>query len=102
MVVSVDSRSPFLTPGYRNQMLVALRSSGDLGRGLYINSCFAHCQSELQDTWFAPDSPRIHNKTIAETIGDWYFERGNASEIDGAYPCDHTRHNTIPLEQELV
>jgi hypothetical protein len=30
--------------------------------GLFINSCFAHCQSERQDTWFADDSPRIGNK----------------------------------------
>jgi O-palmitoleoyl-L-serine hydrolase len=30
--------------------------------GMFINSCFAHCQSELQDTWFAPNSPSIDNK----------------------------------------
>lgn len=29
--------------------------------GMYINSCFAHCQSESQDTWLAVDSPRIHD-----------------------------------------
>jgi len=30
--------------------------------GVFINSCFAHCQSEQQDTWFRDDSPRINNK----------------------------------------
>ena len=30
--------------------------------GLFINSCFAHCQSERQDTWFADDSPVIGKK----------------------------------------
>ena len=30
--------------------------------GLFINSCFAHCQSERQDTWYENDSPRIGNK----------------------------------------
>lgn len=30
--------------------------------GVFINSCFAHCQSEPQDTWFRDDSPRINNK----------------------------------------
>lgn len=30
--------------------------------GLFINSCFAHCQSERQDTWYADDSPRIGDK----------------------------------------
>lgn len=30
--------------------------------GLFINSCFAHCQSERQDTWFAKPSPSVGNK----------------------------------------
>lgn len=30
--------------------------------GLFVNSCFAHCQSERQDTWFADDSPLLGNK----------------------------------------
>jgi hypothetical protein len=98
--------------------------------GMFINSCFAHCQSELQDTWFAPNSPMIRNKVfvtnhnnlylhapfrlattddalvnmiefqkIAEVIGDWYFERGEAKVIDCAYPCDRTCHNIIPSDQ---
>ncbi|KAK3157079.1 hypothetical protein QOZ80_2AG0115850 [Eleusine coracana subsp. coracana] len=69
--------------------------------GMFINSCFAHCQSELQDTWFAPNSPMIHNKKIAEAVGDWYFERGGAKVIDCTYPCDPTCHNIIPSDQEL-
>lgn len=45
-------------------MLVALYSFYKNSRrdGMFINSCFAHCQSESQDTWFAVDSPRIHNE----------------------------------------
>jgi len=30
--------------------------------GLFINSCFSHCQTERQDTWFADNSPVIRNK----------------------------------------
>ncbi|KAG0480010.1 hypothetical protein HPP92_010868 [Vanilla planifolia] len=30
--------------------------------GQFINSCFAHCQTERQDTWFGPDSPAVANK----------------------------------------
>ncbi|KAK9118272.1 hypothetical protein Scep_016365 [Stephania cephalantha] len=33
--------------------------------GLFINSCFAHCQSERQDTWFADDSHMIQDKSVA-------------------------------------
>lgn len=36
--------------------------------GLFINSCFAHCQSERQDTWFADDSPLLENKVSCRNI----------------------------------
>lgn len=48
---------------FRNQMLNAIKDfSASSQNGLFINSCFAHCQSETQDTWFANDSPVIGNK----------------------------------------
>ncbi|KAF7805012.1 Pectin acetylesterase 10 [Senna tora] len=49
--------------GFRNKMLNAVRgfSRSNLN-GLFINSCFSHCQSERQDTWFADNSPVIGNK----------------------------------------
>ncbi|XLT01474.1 hypothetical protein HN51_050825, partial [Arachis hypogaea] len=82
---------------FRLDMLATLRPFAIyLGRGgMFINSCFAHCQSESQDTWFEDDSPRI-NKTIAEAVGDWYFSRKRSKEIDYPYPCDTTCHNLIP------
>ncbi|KAK0597713.1 hypothetical protein LWI29_027924 [Acer saccharum] len=79
--------------GFRNDMLAALHSRLD---GMFVNSCFAHCQSESQDTWFADDSPRIHDKTIAEAVGDWYYNRRVTKEIDCPYPCDSSCHNIIP------
>jgi len=49
--------------GFRNQMLRAVSGfSNSKKNGLFINSCFAHCQTERQDTWFADDSPVIHKK----------------------------------------
>ncbi|KAL2550480.1 Pectin acetylesterase 9 [Forsythia ovata] len=83
--------------GFRKYMLQTLRFFLISSRrgGMFINSCFAHCQSELQDTWFAPDSPRVNNKTIAQAVGDWYFGRNISKEIDCAYPCDNTCHNLI-------
>ncbi|KAL0358954.1 UNVERIFIED_CONTAM: Pectin acetylesterase 9 [Sesamum angustifolium] len=83
--------------GFRKYMLETLRPFffNSTRGGMFINSCFAHCQSELQDTWFAPDSPRVNNKTISEAVGDWYFGRNESKEIDCAYPCDNTCHNLI-------
>ncbi|KAK1399526.1 Pectin acetylesterase [Heracleum sosnowskyi] len=88
--------------GFRQEMLNALRLFMDsrLG-GLFINSCFAHCQSESEDTWSGADSPRVNNKTIAEAVGDWYFERRATKEIDCAYPCDDTCHNLIGLRSSF-
>ncbi|KAI4384771.1 hypothetical protein MLD38_002877 [Melastoma candidum] len=87
--------------GLRNDMIEALRPFRLYSRrgGVFVNSCFAHCQSELQDTWFAVDSPRVNNKTIAEAVGDWYFSRKVTKEIDCPYPCDKTCHDLIPLSQ---
>ncbi|XP_048336789.1 pectin acetylesterase 3 isoform X1 [Ziziphus jujuba] len=81
---------------FRNQMVNAVRDfSMSSQNGLFINSCFAHCQSERQDTWFANDSPRLGNKAIATSIGDWYFDRVPVKAIDCAYPCDNTCHNLV-------
>ncbi|KXG38959.1 pectin acetylesterase 9 [Sorghum bicolor] len=89
--------------GLRSAMLISLKQfESKPMAGMFINSCFAHCQSELQDAWFAPNSPLIDNKKIAEVVGDWYFERGAAIEIDCAYPCDSTCHNLIPFDQNGI
>ncbi|XP_034206881.1 pectin acetylesterase 3-like isoform X3 [Prunus dulcis] len=81
---------------FRNQMLNAVRDfSVSTKNGLFINSCFAHCQSERQDTWFADDSPVLGNRAIALSVGDWYFDRLPVKAIDCAYPCDNTCHNLM-------
>ncbi|KAM0994665.1 hypothetical protein TB1_009595 [Malus domestica] len=80
--------------GFRNQMLNAVKQfSLSEKNGLFINSCFAHCQSERQDTWFADDSPVIGKKAIAIAVGDWYFDRTSVKIIDCPYPCDNSCHN---------
>ncbi|XVF31538.1 hypothetical protein REPUB_Repub16aG0154300 [Reevesia pubescens] len=82
--------------GFRTQMLNAIKGfSMSRGNGLFINSCFAHCQTERQDTWFADDSPEIRNKPIAIAVGDWYFDRAGVKAIDCPYPCDKTCHNLV-------
>ncbi|THG05377.1 hypothetical protein TEA_029564 [Camellia sinensis var. sinensis] len=90
------SQIQFLQAGFRNHMLnVVKRFSMTRQNGLFINSCFAHCQSERQDTWFADNSPVIGNKGIALAVGDWYFDRAGNKAIDCPYPCDKTCHNLV-------
>lgn len=82
--------------GFRNEMLNAVKQfSMSRENGLFINSCFAHCQSERQDTWYGSNSPAIANKGIAKSVGDWYFSRSSVKEIDCPYPCDRTCHNLV-------
>ncbi|KAJ3683913.1 hypothetical protein LUZ60_014140 [Juncus effusus] len=82
--------------GFRNEMLNAVSGFSRARRnGLFINSCFAHCQSENTDTWYASNSPRIGNKRIANAVGDWFYDRSETKDIDCPYPCDGTCHHLV-------
>ncbi|XP_058082583.1 pectin acetylesterase 12-like [Magnolia sinica] len=82
--------------GFRKQILKYVRVfSKSKKNGLFINSCFSHCQSERQDTWFSKNSPQIGNKGIAQSVADWYFDRSRVKETDCPYPCDKTCHNLV-------
>ncbi|KAG8375263.1 hypothetical protein BUALT_Bualt10G0082300 [Buddleja alternifolia] len=82
--------------GFRLDFLNALNELGvSRSRGYFINSCYAHCQTEMQETWLRSDSPMLSNKTIAKAIGDWYHDRSPFQKIDCPYPCDKTCHNRI-------
>ncbi|XP_017253447.1 pectin acetylesterase 8 [Daucus carota subsp. sativus] len=81
---------------FRTQFLSAAPAVGSSkSRGLYLNSCYAHCQTGTQETWLRADSPLLDNKTIAKAIGDWYYDRSPFQKIDCPYPCDKTCHNRI-------
>ncbi|KAL6850063.1 hypothetical protein ACP4OV_020690 [Aristida adscensionis] len=83
---------------FRDQMVASVKGfSGSKANGLFINSCFTHCQSELPATWNnAPGgSPAIQNKGVAKSVGDWYFDRAEVKAIDCPYPCDATCRHMI-------
>ncbi|KAI8540369.1 hypothetical protein RHMOL_Rhmol09G0258100 [Rhododendron molle] len=78
---------------FRKDMLSALRLFYIYSRrgGMFINSCFAHCQSESQDTWLAANSPRVHNKVKLkinaklENIEKYSFQESLKNEADTKY-----------------
>ncbi|KAL9675306.1 hypothetical protein QQ045_003508 [Rhodiola kirilowii] len=76
---------------FRNSLLNAL---SDFQRnkqgGMFVNSCYIHCQTWMGETWHSANSPRINNKSIAESVGDWYFNRQEVKLIDCPYPCNPT------------
>lgn len=91
-----DSSQIRFLQGFRNQMVTAVKGFSRFKKnGMFLNSCFAHCQTERQDTWFGYNSPRIRNKGIAKSVGDWYFDRATVKLISCPYPCDKTCHNLV-------
>lgn len=86
--------------GFRNSLLNALDEfkKNEEG-GMFINSCFIHCQT-AKETWYGSSySSKIDNKTIAETVGDWYFNRERGKRVDCPFPCNPSclnRDFTLP------
>ncbi|KAG8084581.1 hypothetical protein GUJ93_ZPchr0010g8923 [Zizania palustris] len=91
-----DSNQLEILQGFRKELhnaISELRHKRDWG--FFIDSCFVHCQSLYSLTWHSPSSPRVNNKTIAEAVGDWFFDRREVKEIDCEYPCNPTCYNLV-------
>ncbi|XVF52210.1 hypothetical protein PTKIN_Ptkin05aG0001000 [Pterospermum kingtungense] len=80
---------------FRAQMLSALTGAGSSSsRGMFIDSCYAHCQAGKQITWLTDNSPTVGGTKIAKAVGDWYYERSPVQKIDCPYPCNPTCQDT--------
>ncbi|KAF5749119.1 putative pectin acetylesterase [Tripterygium wilfordii] len=87
--------------GFRLHFLSALSGSvKSSSRGMFINSCYAHCQTETQETWLMPGSPLINKTTIAKAVGDWFYDRVSFQKIDCPFPCNPTCQNRVFDPQE--
>ncbi|TXG54598.1 hypothetical protein EZV62_019854 [Acer yangbiense] len=82
--------------GFRLQFLNAVSGLGNsTSRGLFIDSCYAHCQTEMQETWLRADSPVLGKTTIAKAVGGWYYDRSAFQKIDCPYPCNHQIYHSV-------
>ncbi|CAN0926615.1 Pectin acetylesterase 5 [Linum grandiflorum] len=89
-----DSSQMEILQGFRKSLLNQLTDFKKNNEGgFFINSCFIHCQTWSSPTWHSPTSPRIDNKTIAQSVGDWYFNHHEVKKIDCPYPCNPTCYN---------
>ncbi|KAK4803303.1 hypothetical protein SAY86_001506 [Trapa natans] len=76
---------------FRMHFLFALsRLPRSPSTGMFIDSCYVHCQSERQELWFRDDSPVLSNRTIAKAVADWFYQRAPFQKIDCPYPCNPT------------
>ncbi|MQM12608.1 hypothetical protein Taro_045526, partial [Colocasia esculenta] len=79
---------------FRMEFLNALgRFGNSSSTGMFINSCFAHCQSELTEMWQFANSPVLDNMTVASAVGGWFYDRSDFKRINCPYPCDSSCHN---------
>lgn len=112
----------YTSADFRDQMVASVKGfSGSRSNGVFLSSCFAHCQSEQLGTWNTKPggSPTIQNKVktihntpgtsncwifmcsdvraqgISKSVGDWYFDRAEVKAVDCRYPCDNTCHHII-------
>ncbi|CAI7755521.1 unnamed protein product [Closterium sp. NIES-53] len=68
---------------------LAAASSESSVNGAYLVSCRAHCMA-MGPMWHGSTAPRIHNKTMAEAVGDWFFNRQSVALVDCQHPCNPT------------
>ncbi|CAN4109473.1 unnamed protein product [Withania somnifera] len=73
---------------FRLMLLKALNELGpSITRGYFISSCHSHNDIEQQNQWSDKNSPMIANKTMAEAIGKWFFDRSGFQGVYCPYPC---------------
>ncbi|KAF8086283.1 hypothetical protein N665_0630s0033 [Sinapis alba] len=90
-----DAEQMKVLHGFRSSLLDAIGKFHQTKKagGMFIDSCYSHCQMLKPVTWHSPTSARIENKTIVESVGDWYFNRKPVKLIDCPYPCNPYCYN---------
>ncbi|CAD6211539.1 unnamed protein product [Miscanthus lutarioriparius] len=75
-ITKCSSKQLDVLQGFRKALLDAINEfKKRRDWGMFIDSCFIHCQSMNALAWHSPSAARINNKTAAEAVGDWFFDR---------------------------
>jgi hypothetical protein len=55
--------------GFRRKLIHELKAAeGKREWGLFIDSCFTHCQTQWSGSWNSPTSPRLGNKVGSKSL----------------------------------
>ncbi|KAL2242216.1 UNVERIFIED_CONTAM: Pectin acetylesterase 11 [Sesamum indicum] len=65
---------------YRATFIKELQGVKSSSTGIFVHSCYRHGHLHEREGW--DKSPKLGNKTVAEAISDWYFDRSSFQEID--------------------
>nr|XP_043630362.1 pectin acetylesterase 8-like [Erigeron canadensis] len=76
---------------FRSDFLKSVSASGNnASNGMFINTCYTHCQSETQSSWLEnPASRVLDDKTISEGVGDWFYDKSEVRKIDAEHVLPH-------------
>lgn len=77
---------------FRLSMVRALEAGNSAVRGEFVISCSAHCMATDTARWNGHQTFLINDKTIAQSVGDWYNARDvkDLELVDGPYPSNPT------------
>ncbi|KAL3651009.1 hypothetical protein CASFOL_007412 [Castilleja foliolosa] len=68
---------------FKNTFLKTLKDAGDSSStGLFINTCYFHDILYSAPRWNFNELPTFGNKTVAQVVGDWYFDRSIIKLVD--------------------
>ncbi|KAL2635980.1 hypothetical protein R1flu_007459 [Riccia fluitans] len=80
-----------IVQGFRTELLRQLESLVKNPKdGAFINSCYAHCQLELDLSFSGKNGPKIQGKSVRRAIGEWYKDTKAQILVDCPFPCNPT------------
>ncbi|KAJ0802260.1 putative pectinacetylesterase/NOTUM [Helianthus annuus] len=75
-----DFRSDFL-----GALSVVTNSST---KGMFVNTCYTHCETD-QTIWFEKPTSKLEDKTMAEGVGDWFYDKNMFQGVDNQQVDPH-------------
>ncbi|KAG6558306.1 hypothetical protein Mapa_000056 [Marchantia paleacea] len=89
---SCSSKQLGVLEDFRTSMVKALGDAESGVRGEFVISCYAHCMATDSDRWNGHQSFLIDGKSMAQSVGDWYYARDmkDVVLVDGPYPSNPT------------
>ncbi|XP_071730468.1 pectin acetylesterase 8-like isoform X2 [Rutidosis leptorrhynchoides] len=57
--------------------------------GIFINTCYTHCQSETQSAWLGDPALKLGNKTMSGAVGDWFYDKSEFRKVDNKNVSPH-------------
>ncbi|KAK9077771.1 hypothetical protein SSX86_006109 [Deinandra increscens subsp. villosa] len=49
--------------------------------GMFINTCYTHCETD-HPIWFENPTSKLDDKTMAEAVNDWFYDKAKFQKID--------------------